>query len=73
MLNFFDMIADFFANIWQMLINIVTSLTNAIIIVSSATSLPVQLLAFVPSFIGASVSIVFAIGVTKLIIGWGNS
>lgn len=56
-----------------MLINLVTGLINAIMIVTSAAGLPIQLLPLVPSFIGASVSIVMAIGITKLIIGWGNN
>lgn len=73
MLNFFDMIADFFASIWQMVVNLVSGLINALLIVSSACSLPVHLLPYVPSFIGASITIVFGIGITKLILGWGNS
>lgn len=73
MLNFFDSIVDFFASIWQMVINLVTGLINALVIVSSAVSLPTQLLLFVPSFIGASITIVLGIGITKLILGWGNS
>lgn len=56
-----------------MIINLVTGLTNAILIVTSATSLPLKLLAFVPSFIGASITIVLAVGIVKLILGWGNS
>ena len=73
MLNFFDSIVDFFASIWQMVINLVTGLINALVIVSSAVSLPPQLLMYVPSFIGASITIVLGVGITKLILGWGNS
>ena len=73
MLNFFDSIVDFFASIWQMVINLVTGLINALVIVSSAVSLPPQLLLYVPSFIGASITIVLGVGITKLILGWGNS
>lgn len=73
MLNFFDMIADFFTSIWQMIINLISSMTNAVLIISSACSLPVQLLAFVPGIVGASITIVFAVGIVKLILGWGNS
>lgn len=56
-----------------MVINLVTGLINALVIVSSAVSLPTQLLLYVPSFIGASITIVLGIGITKLILGWGNS
>lgn len=73
MLNFFDSIVDFFSSIWQMVINLVTGLINALVIVSSAVSLPPQLLMYVPSFIGASITIVLGVGITKLILGWGNS
>lgn len=73
MLNFFDAVAAFFESIWQMIVNLVTGLINAFLIVFSSISVPVQLLPLVPSFIGASVSIVLGIGITKLIIGWGNS
>lgn len=73
MLNFFDAVAAFFESIWQMIVNLVTGLINALVMVVASISVPIQLLPLVPSFIGASVSIVFGIGITKLIIGWGNS
>lgn len=73
MLNFFDMIGDFFASLWQMVVNLVSGLVNAILIVSSSIQLPIRLLLYVPSFIGASITLVLAVGVIKLIIGWGNS
>ena len=73
MLNFFDMIVDFFTSIWQIIVNLVSGLINAILIVFSSVEIPLKLIAFVPSFISASVTIVIAVGITKLIIGWGNS
>lgn len=73
MLNFFDMIADFFSSVWQMIINIVTGLVNALLIVASSLAVPVGLLPYVPSFIAASITIVLGVGVVKLIIGWGNN
>lgn len=73
MLNFFNVISDFFSSIWQMIINIVTGLVNAMLILASSLAVPAGLLPYVPSFIGASITIVLGIGVIKLIIGWGNS
>lgn len=73
MLNFFDMIADFFTSLWQMVVNLVTGLVNALLIVSSAVTLPPQLMALVPSFISASITLVLGVGIVKLIVGWGNS
>lgn len=72
MFNFFDTIVDFFDTIWQFITNFITGLINAIVIVTQATSIPLQLLVYVPSFIFTSITIVLAIGVVKLIVGWGN-
>lgn len=72
MFSFFDTIIDFFDTIWQFLTNIITGMINAIVIVTQATAIPLQLLVYVPSFIFTSITIVLAIGVVKLIVGWGN-
>lgn len=73
MFSFFSLISDFFSSLWQMVVNLVSGLVNAIIIVTSATSLPLQLMTLVPSFISASITLVLGVGVIKLIVGWGNS
>ena len=56
-----------------MVVNLVSGLVNALVIVTSSIQLPIQLLLYVPSFIGASITVVLAVGIVKLIIGWGNS
>lgn len=73
MFSFFDTIVDFFDTIWQFITNFITGLINAIFIITTATSIPLQLLVYVPSFIFTAITIVVAIGVVKLIVGWGNS
>ena len=72
MFSFFDTVVDFFDTIWQFFTNIITGLINAIMIVTQATSIPLRLLVYVPSFIFTAISIVLAVGVIKLIVGWGN-
>ena len=73
MLNFFDMIADFFTSLWQFILNIISGTINAIQIVSSALSVPFQLTGLVNGIIGASIFLVVGLGVVKLLLGWGNS
>lgn len=73
MFGFFDTIVDFFDTIWQFITNFITGLINAIVIVTQSTAIPLQLLVYVPSFIFTSITIVVAIGIVKLLVGWGNS
>lgn len=73
MLNFFDMIADFFSFLLQFILNIISGTINAIQIVSSALSVPFQLTGLVSGIIGASIFLVVGLGVVKLLLGWGNS
>ena len=71
-MNFFDKIIDFFSFISDIIVNLVSSITNLLIIVGSSLSLPLSLVLFVPGIIGASISLVCGVGVAKLLLGWGN-
>ncbi len=73
MFKFFDSFMDFVTTIWNLVVNTISSLINAIVIVTQASTVPLQLLAYVPSVIGASITLVVAIGIVKLLLGWGNS
>lgn len=73
MFKFFDWIVNVFSTLFQMLTNIVTGMYNAIVIVSQSMSLAYVLIPYIPSFIATSIYIVVAIGIIKLILGWGNS
>lgn len=72
-MNFFNAILDFFSNIYLFLSNMISSLLNATMLIQYIPTFLVSLLGFVPSVIGASISAVLAIGVVKLILGWGNA
>lgn len=73
MFKFFDSLMDFIFTIWNLVVNTISSLINAIVVVTQATTVPLQLVSYVPAVIGASITLVVAIGVIKLVLGWGNS
>lgn len=73
MFKFFDSLMDFIFTIWNLVVNTISSLINAIVVVTQATTVPLQLISYVPAVIGASITLVVAIGVIKLVLGWGNS
>ena len=73
MSNFFKAIADGLTMIVQFITNMVSSLLNATLLIANLPSFTTTLIGQVPAIIGASISIVLAIGVVKLVLGWGNS
>lgn len=73
MLNFFDAIVEFFSALWMLIQNIVSGTLTVLSILPSIVALPFTLGPFVSSLIYASMGIVVALGVVKLILGWGNS
>lgn len=73
MLNFFDAIVSFFNAIWQFVCNLISSTLLAIQVISVSLAIPVWLVGFVPAVIGSCIIVVAAIGVLKLVLGWGNS
>lgn len=72
-MNFFKAIAETLNMIGMFLTNIVSSLLNATLLIANLPSFTATLIGQVPAIIGASISIVLAIGVVKLVLGWGNS
>lgn len=72
-MNFFKAIAEAFDMIGMFLTNIGSSLLNATLLIANLPSFTATLIGQVPAIIGASISIVLAIGVVKLVLGWGNS
>lgn len=73
MSNFFKAIAEGLSMIVQFITNMVSSLLNATLLIANLPSFTATLIGQVPAIIGASISIVLAIGVVKLVLGWGNS
>lgn len=73
MINFFKAIAEGLTMIVQFITNTVSSLLNATLLIANLPSFTATLIGQVPAIIGASISIVLAIGVVKLVLGWGNS
>lgn len=73
MFKMFESFWDFIVTIWNLVTNMLSSLVNAILIITQSVSVPLQLLSYVPAVIGSAITIVVSIGVIKLLIGWGNS
>lgn len=72
MLDFFDSVINFFDLLWQFISNMISGIITLLQILVNMVSLPTKLLNWVPGVIGSSILIVAAIGVAKLIAGWGN-
>lgn len=72
-MNFFKAIAEALDMIGMFLTNVLGSLLNATLLIANLPSFTATLIGQVPAIIGASISIVLAIGVVKLVLGWGNS
>lgn len=73
MMNFFNTIIDFFQNFFLFLGNVINSTLNAVLLIGNLPTFLLYLVGFVPPVIGASISVVLAVGVVKLLLGWGNS
>lgn len=73
MKNFFSAIIEALTMFVQFLGNMVTSLLNASMLIANLPSFCATLIGQVPTIIGASITMVLAIGVVKLVLGWGNS
>ena len=72
-MNFFKAIAEALDMIGMFLTNVLGSLLNATLLIANLPSFTATLIGQVPAIIGASICIVLAIGVVKLVLGWGNS
>lgn len=73
MFNFFDSIIDFFSSLWQMISNMFSGLITMINVLVQTITIPFSLSTLVPSFVYTCIGIVSAIGIVKLLVGWGNS
>lgn len=72
-MNFFKAVQEFFDQIGMFITNVVSSLLNAVLLIGNLPSFMEVLIGFVPPIIGASLTAVLAIGIVKLVLGWGNS
>lgn len=73
MLGFLDWIVNLIETLFSFLINTIESLITFLLVLNDSLQLPFMLIGFAPAIIGASISAVVAIGVVKLILGWGNT
>lgn len=73
MTNFFSALLEGIKMIVQFITNMVSSLLNATMLIANLPSFCATLIGQVPAIIGASITMVLAIGVVKLVLGWGNS
>lgn len=69
MFAFFDSIISVVSSLWTMWLNVWDNFFTFIEIIIVALSLPPNLGTFMPSIIGASVTVVAAVGIIKLIVG----
>lgn len=69
MFDFFSKILGFIETVFEFFINLVESLFKVFEVLMQAIEVPVQLLVFLPSFLGSALIIAVSIGVIKFIIG----
>lgn len=69
MFAFFDTIISVISSLWTMLLNVWDNFFTFIEIIIAALALPPTLGTFMPPIIGASVTVVAAVGIIKLIVG----
>lgn len=69
MFEFFDQVLSFITSAWQMLVNFCNTLIVLLESVSLAVTLPLQLVAYMPMFVGSMVATATALWVAKLILG----
>lgn len=73
MMNFFNAILDFLQNAFLFLGNIINSTLNAVLLIGNLPTFITVLIGFVPPALGASLTVVLAVGIVKLVLGWGNA
>lgn len=71
MFSFFDKVLDFFDLIWSLVTNIINSIVPLVTMLTTAYQIPIKLVAVVPGVIGTSILAMSALGIAKLLIGWG--
>jgi len=73
MMNFFNAILDFLQNGVLFIGNIINSTLNAVLLIGNLPTFITVLIGFVPPVLGASLTVVLAVGIVKLVLGWGNA
>lgn len=73
MFNFFNFIGDMWDNLWKLIQNTLNNIGILLDTINSINGLPTFLFTLVPGAIGSCIVAVSAIGIAKLLIGWGNS
>ena len=73
MMNFFNAILDFLQNAFLFIGNIINSTLNAVLLIGNLPTFITVLIGFVPPDLGASLTVVLAVGIVKLVLGWGNA
>ena len=73
MVDFFQAIINYIEIVWNFFVNLITSLINLVTAVLAAVSIPQTVYGFVFAPLGASIMAVMAISVLKLIIGRDNT
>lgn len=73
MFNFFTFIGDMWDNLWNLLKNTLNNIGTLLEVIHNIQGLPGFLFTLVPGVIGSCIVAVSAIGIAKLLIGWGNS
>lgn len=71
-MNFFDSVINFFELLWDFITNLISGILTLLQILVGAVTIPPMLIPLVPGVIGSCIIAVAAIGVAKLIAGWGN-
>lgn len=71
-MNFFDSLIEILTAIGTYFVNLVKNVLVAMETLAVVPSVAVYLQGFLPTILSTSMLIVLAIGVIKLILGWGN-
>ena len=72
MLDFFDYIISFLENIGNYFNNVISTLISNFSLVINIQGFISKTLGFVPPIIASCITLVTAIAIAKLIVGWGN-
>ncbi len=69
MFNFFDVLIQYIETIWQFVLTFIQSLLNFFGIIPFLTTLPQNLILYMPSIISTSILAVLTFAIVKILIG----
>lgn len=72
MFNFFTFIGDMWDNLWKLIQNTLNNLGTLLDVINDINGLPSWLFSVTPGLIASCIATVSAVGIAKLLIGWGN-